>query len=730
MKLFSRRTFRLLTPLLAGGALIAAVACGTDTEIVVQTVIVEKEVAGDTVVQTVIVTEQVKGDTVVQIIEKEVAGDTVTVVQTVIVTEQVKGDTIVQTVVVEKVVTEQIVQTVIVAGKDTVREVEIVVTATATAIPTVAGIEPVSPPSPQSGANSVVIAVGGVGAENGLNQAQSGDDLKNLGIAETLYRRGASDETLHWLGKEWTIASDLSSATLDIDTTAEFQWYNDSGVVESFGNVTASDVAWSMNNANASTNPVSIHGQAGDFAGLWGEWSVVDADTVTFNFKAFDSTWNADYVNESGQALSIFSIAVVESRGGTVNVATGGISGGDAEEFTRDNVVGTGVYLVESWNRGDIRVQVSTVAAGGNPHWKFTAKTDRVKFIEVPESTTRAAQLKTGEVDIASVEAKDAPQFLQGGFLQTDAGGLTQGGIFFAGNLWEEVSAVDGSPLIRGTFVHDLAWIGHPDDPADLQEAKSVRNALARAYDREAINQALTSGLGRRVEVMYLSVDHPRWQSKWDYGYDPDLAIEILRGENSTWPISDDGSSNYRQDQITSAQNELLNGNSFSLSLYAQGLGGGLNLGGEVADAVAGYWADLGLQVFTLKFSYVTFRPTTVGRTNTHPWLTGCDKGKESNPWHFPKGLVQTSLTRGGFGCGFEIPFVLDNYQKVATEPDEAVRNLLVDEYTQYMFDEALQPGVIAAPGLFIMNPNKVKGWEMGKLGNGDMGRVWELELK
>jgi hypothetical protein len=91
---------------------------------------------------------------------------------------------------------------------------------------------------------------------------------------------------------------------------------------------------------------------------------------------------------------------------------------------------------------------------------------------------------------------------------------------------------------------------------------------------------------------------------------------------------------------------------------------------------------------------------------------------------------VQTSLTRGGFGCGFEIPFVLDNYQKVATEPDEAVRNGLVDEYVQYMFDEALQPGVIAAPGLFIMNPNKVKGWKMGKLGNGDMGRVWNLELK
>ena len=149
----------------------------------------------------------------------------------------------------------------------------------------------------------------------------------------------------------------------------------------------------------------------------------------------------------------------------------------------------------------------------------------------------------------------------------------------------------------------------------------------------------------------------------------------------------------------------------------------------EIVDAVAGYWADLGLQVFTLKFSYVTFRPTVVGRTNTHPWVTSCDKGRESNPWHFPKGLVQTSLTRGGFGCGFEIPFVLDNYQKVATEPDEAVRNALVDEYVQFMYDEALQPGIVAVPELWVMNPTKIKGWDMGKLAAGSMGRVWQLEL-
>ena len=93
---------------------------------------------------------------------------------------------------------------------------------------------------------------------------------------------------------------------------------------------------------------------------------------------------------------------------------------------------------MESCTRDDIRVQVSTVAAGGAAHWLFTPKTDRVTMIEVPEATTRAAQLKTGEVDIAAIDAKDVPQFTQRGFLTTSAGGVVQEGIFFAGNLWEK----------------------------------------------------------------------------------------------------------------------------------------------------------------------------------------------------------------------------------------------------------------------------------------------------
>ncbi|MCH7735135.1 MAG: hypothetical protein IH961_07955, partial [Chloroflexi bacterium] len=99
MKLFSRRYIRLLAPLLAGGAALAAIACGTDTETVtiVQTVIVEKQVAGETVVQTVLVeTEKVVTETVVEtvIVETEVL---------------IEGEKVVQTVIVERVVEATVV---------------------------------------------------------------------------------------------------------------------------------------------------------------------------------------------------------------------------------------------------------------------------------------------------------------------------------------------------------------------------------------------------------------------------------------------------------------------------------------------------------------------------------------------------------------------------------------------------------------------------------------------
>jgi hypothetical protein len=184
------------------------------------------------------------------------------------------------------------------------------------------------------------------------------------------------------------------------------------------------------------------------------------------------------------------------------------------------------------------------------------------------------------------------------------------------------------------------------------------------------------------------------------------------------------------RDYVNVAGSGPLGNHAFEISVYAgPELGGGAGITGEVADAVAGYWNEIGLSTFSLKFSYQTFRPTVVGRSNTIPFLTSCDKGRESNPWHFPKGLVETSLTRGGFSCGLESPVILELYQRMATAPDQAAALVAADEYLQYVYDQSLQPGVVAVPDSYFFNNKKISAWEMDKAAADSIGNLWTIEL-
>ena len=651
--MFNTSKMKLVIGLLIGASMAALVACGgTETITVVETVVVK----GDTVE----VIKEVKGDTVEVI--KEVKGDTVTVV------------------------------------------------ATATSVPAAqpdAVEELITAPDTSTPAGTAVIAVNSsdMGAQNGLNSAQSQDGLKNVGIAETLFRRAADDSTLNWLANDFTIASDLSGATVKIQQGIPFQ------VVDGYdaGDLTAHDVAFSMNNANSATNPESIHGQAGDFAGLWGEWTAIDDETVEFKFTNYDSTWKDDYVNQSGQALSILSKKAFDEKG---------------EDWVRDNVVATGPFQIEEW----LRDESYTVVNREGTHWNsdLEPKTDRIQMVQVTEATTRSSLLRTGQVDIAHLEPKDAAKYDLTQFTQTSSGSAVQLGIFFAGNLWEDTYGggdLEGQNLPpKATFVHDLAWIGKPGTShgeGDLDQAKTVRNALAIAIDRELVNDTLLSGLGAPVDVTYFNNASPNWDAKYEYGYDPDMAVAMINqldGDYKSGGAPEDGP---------------LGKNAFEISVYAgPELGGGASITGEIADAVAGFWSDIGLETFSLKFSYTAFRPTVVGRANTHPWITSCDKGRASNPWHFPKGLVQTSLTRGGFSCGFESPVILDLYQKMAQAPDTATATAAANDYLAYVYDQALQPGVVAVPDAYYFNNKKVKSFEMDVAAATNLNSLWNLELK
>ncbi len=696
--------------LLAGAMAVAAVAvwaCGGETVIQTVEVVKEVQVQGETVIQTVEVEKVVE-------VEKQV-------VSTVVVEKevQVAGETVVQTVIVEKeveVAGETVVQTVLVE----------VAPATPTAAPSLIGT--IGAPEPKTEAGTAVIGFATIGRENGRNANQASDALKNYGVAETLFRRGPADETLPWVATEWWISDDLTTGRVTIQDGIEFRTKD-----QSYGPLTAEDVAWSMNDANNAVNPTSIHGQAGDFAGLWGEWVAIDESTVEWKFAtnadgspAFDGTWKDDYVNQSGQAFPVLSKNAFETEG---------------PEFVSETVVASGVYLIDEWISDD-----RIVLEADPDHWKFDAKTSTITMVQSGDPTNRATLLRTGQIDTAQLEPKDAAELIvdSSNWGQSGTGGAVQLGVFFSGNLWESVDAKSGDPLpTKGPLIHDHAWIGNSDSDKhgadDMEQARQIRYAMALAIDRDAVNEALLAGLGNVVHVEYFAAGHPNYSQvqctqegvaaftdeapagtgPCTYDYDPVQAVQIIKAQENDYQKPQSG---FRSD--------ILEGHTFEVAVYAgPELGGGASVTGQVADAVAGYWADIGLSTFSLKFTYVTFRPTVVNRANTHPWITSCDKGRESNPWHFPKGLVQTSLTRGGFACGFESPKILELYQGMASAADTAEATDFANRYLQYVYYWNLQPGVVAVPQDWYWNRNKISAWPQDRAAASGINNLWDLEL-
>jgi peptide/nickel transport system substrate-binding protein len=128
--------------------------------------------------------------------------------------------------------------------------------------------------------------------------------------------------------------------------------------------------------------------------------------------------------------------------------------------------VGAGPYKVVSFKPG-----VEIVLEAFEGYWRRTPSVKRLVMRSMPEEATRAAALKTGEVDIAyllSGPTADAVRKTPGLRL--------------------------GAPLVSGAF-----WIELPEqwDPKSPWSDQRVRLAASHAIDRAAVNQAEMLGYGR-----------------------------------------------------------------------------------------------------------------------------------------------------------------------------------------------------------------------------------------
>lgn len=157
--------------------------------------------------------------------------------------------------------------------------------------------------------------------------------------------------------------------------------------------------------------------------------------------------------------------------------------------------VGTGAYMLESWNRGD------RIVLKPNPDWALgTPKADEVVFWVVPEPSTRIAALVNGEADvITTVPALQSQQVEE------------------APNARIVASSVSVQPIWGGLIV----------DRPELQDVR-VRHAINHAVNKQAIVDRLLRGYGR-----VMGQPCPSETSCWNpevqpYEYDPEKAKALL----------------------------------------------------------------------------------------------------------------------------------------------------------------------------------------------------------
>ena len=426
------------------------------------------------------------------------------------------------------------------------------------------------------------------------------------GVFESLLRYEFSDPPAlgdrsgEGIATAWSLNSAGDQLTFTIRSGVMFHDGN--------GELTAEDVAYSFNDT---IREGSKFGRAGELTRYMDHWEAPDARTAVLHMKeTLDPNWWNAQANTNGNFVPMISKAVSERLGRDAAITS---------------MVATGPFEVVSWNGGE-----SLVAEAVDSHWRADPKIDRVKYVELPEESTRRAAFETGEIHIMQPSLKfiqDTQDSVPGSYrVQLDRG--TGQSVIFAGNYWAEKWIEQDEVIFpRDGFKpdRDHPWIGDPRDPTQAANAVKVRLALTMAIDRDLVNDVAIGGLGAPAYTNsgFLPGD-PGWKDSWRVDFDPDGAKDLLReaGFPNCFTI---------KFQIAADLPTLITP--------------------EVGQVIGQLWQQIGCNVEIQQLAYAANRPGLVARTMDIPWLMQ----SESSGFLYDS-KFHSMLPSAGFNYGIELP--------------------------------------------------------------------------
>jgi peptide/nickel transport system substrate-binding protein len=291
------------------------------------------------------------------------------------------------------------------------------------------------------------------------------------------------------------------------------------------------------------------------------------------------------------------------------------------EEGFKKAPVGAGPYKFVSFQPG-----IELVLEAFPDYWRKPPQVKRIIMKSIPDESTRAAAVKTGEVDIAYL---------------------------FVGAVAEELKRTPGvritAPLLYGMY-----WLDFLDqwDAKSPWHDKRVRQAASLVIDRDAINQAEMLGYGKTTGAFVppefdfaLKVDAPK--------LDPKRAKQLMT--EAGYPNGFDA------------------GDITPLPPYT-----------SLAETVGGYLQGIGIRSRVRNMERATFM-TTWHEKKLRGLLIGAT-GAAGNA----AARLEPFVTKGGLYAYGSLPEIDDLFQQQAKELDRKKREAMLHQIQKIVVDQAL----------------------------------------
>ena len=466
-------------------------------------------------------------------------------------------------------------------------------------------------------------------------------------IGEGLLQEDINRNVLGLLAESWEISDDFLTWTFKLNKGVQFH--------KGYGEMTAEDVVWSMQQWGLSKHP-----RAGQLEKFWADRDgseIIDDYTVQVHtgdpvVNVIAQRW---HMTPGGASTFIASKKQTDELGA---------------DAASTQIAATGPWEIIDHRTGEFwRMQAV------RDHWRHTPEFDQFVMWEIPEEASRLAGFQTGALDTFLMSYDNIPLVLEleGAQLMQTPNAIIQS-IRFYGN-WYPIEGVDPRP----GYDPNLPWVSPTDDitSPEWERAVKVRRALIYAVDREALVETILSGYGNTNSPVHMYNGFEHYLDGRDHPYDPDLSRQLLA--------------------------EAGYADGFSITLTPSIRGAPAEV--ESCEAIAQMWGDIGVEVEFQRVPYGTLRPTLVART--YQGAT-CHAG---SPVPTPANSYGSYLSENPFNRGLEHPWSDDLMRRAMGEVDPAKREAMERELGAFLFDNALTDfSYYAIDAVWPVGPN-IEPW-------------------